>query len=155
MLPPLRVAVTRSEDRWLSFRRTTVLVVSALTVGLGTCCEPPSGLDRWVVDLVHFEPVVRRYSGRQPSSYSNCNISGNAVGHAVEETRNCEARDVLQRWLTTVNLEYWEGPYTVRWVMNGTAAAPWFQPVVQETAAKSGQAPLHQYSRDSCSPHRA
>ena len=35
------------------------------------------------------------------------------------------------------------------------AAAPWFQPVVQETAAKSGQAPLHQYSRDSCSPHRA
>ena len=47
---------------------------------------------------------------------------------------------MLQRWLTTVNLEYWEGPYTVRWVMNGTAgeaAAPWFQPVVPETVAKS------------------
>ena len=61
------------------------LVVSALTVGLGTCCEPPSGLDRWVVDVVHLEPVVRRYSGRQPSSCSNCNIAGNAVDHAVEE----------------------------------------------------------------------
>ena len=42
---------------------------------------------------------------------------------------------MLQRWLTTVTLEYWEGPYTVRWVMNGTAAAPWFQPVVPETVA--------------------
>ena len=48
-----------------------------------------------------------------------------------------------RRRLTTINLEDWEGPHTVSWVMNGTAGAaavpavPWFQPVVTETAAKS------------------
>ena len=114
------------------------MVVSALTVGLGTCCEPPSGLDKWVVNVVHFEPVLRRYAAVASLRLALIvTFSGNAVGNAVEETRNCEARDVLQRWLTTVTLEYWEGPYTVRWVMNGTAAAPWFQPVVPKTAGKS------------------
>ena len=45
-----------------------------------------------------------------------------------------------KRRLTTINLEDWEGPHTVSWVMNGTAGAaavPWFQPVVTEMAAKS------------------
>ena len=66
-----------------------------------------------------------------------------AAGVAVGHWANCRSRSGASwfprlSWIHARNL-YASGvmPWVQFWVVNGTAAAPWFQPVVPETAAKS------------------